>query len=221
MRQIPIKAYHVLWSVFSKHRRLTYVLVSIVIGFACAIFVGMRVSGIASAKVAAAPFEVAFFWLIGVFLIDLIWRVRTGSSNGMFARAVAWSGICMSAVMLAWLVGAIVFPDTAGVYLLLQRSYIDAHWRVDPVTQVTYFPIAFGSADESGRAVVPSSFFVLDKYSELIVGSGELVRPSCPNVNYLAKRLEGQIYILRQYTEQDAHLTPCLITPTPKSEQPP
>ena len=83
----------------------------------------------------------------------------------------------MSAVMLAWLVGAIVFPDTAGVYLLLQRSYIDAHWRVDPVTQVTYFPIAFESADESGRAVVPSSFFVLDKYSELIVGSGELVRP--------------------------------------------
>jgi hypothetical protein len=206
---------------FLKHRRLTYVVASSIIGFGCAIFINMRVNDIASAKVAAVPFGVAFFWLIGVFLIDLICRVRAGASNGNFSRAAAWSGICMGTVVLAWLFGAIAFPDTAGLYLVLQRSYIDTHWRVDPVTRVTYFPLAFEKADAGGATVVPRSFFVLDKYSELIVSSGELMRPSCPNATYLARRLEGQIYILQQYAEQDAYLTPCLVTPAPKSELPP
>jgi hypothetical protein len=129
----------------------------------------------------------------------------------MLSRAAAWPVICAIIAVLASSLGAHVFPDPAGVYLTLHRSNIDAHWRIDAVTGVTYFPIAFEKADKDGKTEVPWAFFVLDRYGKLSVTDGQLVRPSCPQV--LAKRLDAQIYFLRQFpVEGSTFLTPCLIT---------
>jgi hypothetical protein len=209
---------------FLKRRRLTYVGVSLIIGCAGAIIFDMRGRGIASARVAGVPLEFAVFWLIGVFLIDLTWRVRARSSNGRFVRSAAWSGICLGVIAITWILAATVIPDSARVYLMLRRPYIDAHWQVDPVTKLTYFPLDFYHVDESGKIVVPGDFFVLDQENRLSVDpiSHEVNSPKCLGAIYTADRLEGQIYILRHYTETaTAPLFPCLITPALEGEQPP
>lgn len=207
---------------FSQYRRLVYVAISSIIGFAFTALMSMRLNGILSGPIVAVPLGLGLLWLIGVFLVDLIWRIKTEPfvEIGMLPRAAAWSVICMIIAALASLLGVIVCPDPAGVYLTLQRSNIDAHWRVDPVTGLTYFPIAFEKADRDGKTEVPWAFFVLDRHSGLSIANGDLVRPSCPQV--LAKRLDAQIYFLRQFPiEGSTYLTPCLITAAPRRERPP
>ena len=89
-----------------------------------------------------------------------------------------------------------VIPDSASVYLMVRRPYIDAHWQVDPITNLTYFPLAFYHVDESGKTVVPGHFFVLDRGNQLVVNpiSHVVDWPKCPGAIYTAYRLEDQIY---------------------------
>jgi len=208
---------------FSKQHRLTYIVVSAIIGCACATIFDMRSHGIASATAAGIPLQFAAFWLIGVFLVDLTWRVRTHSSNRKWARAATWSGICLGVIAITWILAAMVIPDSASVYLMVRRPYIDAHWQVDPITNLTYFPLAFYHVDESGKTVVPGHFFVLDRGNQLVVNpiSHVVDWPKCPGAIYTAYRLEDQIYIVRHYTiGATAPLFACLITPIPNRERP-
>ena len=83
----------------SKQHRLTYLVVSSIIGCTCAIIFNMRGRGIVSAQVVGAPIALAVFWLIAAFLIDLVWRIRTRSLDRWYFRAAAWSGICLCIIV--------------------------------------------------------------------------------------------------------------------------
>ena len=207
----------------SKQHRLTYLVVSSIIGCTCAIIFNMRGRGIVSAQVAGAPIALAVFWLIAAFLIDLVWRIRTRSLDRWYFRAAAWSGICLCIIVTTWILLALVVPDSARLYLTLRRSYIETHWQVDPVTKMIYFPLHFYWLDESGKTVVPSDFFVLD-HNKMKVDpvTHEVTWPKCLGAIYTADRLDGNIYILRHYAMSvTAPIFPCLITPVLKSELPP
>jgi hypothetical protein len=209
-------------TIFAKQHRLAYVVVSLIIGCTCAIIFNMRGRGIVSAQVAGVPLALALFWLMGVFLLDLVWRIRTCSSGVKFVRAAAWSGICLCIIVITWILLARVVPDSARVYLMLRRSYIETHWQVDPVTKLTYFPLDFYRADESEKTFVPGDFFVLDQDNQLKVdpATHEVTWPKCLGAIYTANRLDDTIYILRHYTMSvTAPIFPCLITPAPKSER--
>jgi hypothetical protein len=206
---------------FSKLRLLTYGIVSSMIGCAAAIILGMRGYGIGPGVAADAVPVGLICWLIAVFVMDLTWRIRSGAPGLKWLRSAGWSGASFGIVVAAWILTASATPNPAGIYLAMRRSYIDAHWQVDPVTKLTYFPIAF--YDYNGKAV-PYSLFLKDSESQLKIDplGHDLLWPRCSTASYAAHRLEDKIYVLRQYeVSPELSYSPCLITPAPKSTPPP
>ena len=200
---------------FSDMRSPTSIVLAAILGFAGALIFNLRSRGIVSAGVAGAPLEGAIVLLTMLFFVELIWPLRGGSPLGRLLRAMARSGICSLVIASTWSLGTIALPDSARIYFLINRSYIDKHWVLDPVSELTYFPIDAYELDRSGSAV-PLNFFVMDKEKKLKVDplSHEVTSPSCPGAQYTAEVIRGQIYVLRHYTiAAGAALSPCLITP--------
>jgi hypothetical protein len=115
------------------------------------------------------------------------------------------------------------FPEPAGIYLRWWRPYVESHWQVDPVTHLIYFPLDYaGSSNKDDHLVAPLNFLVLDDKKAFVIDPystpgrmGRLRSPTCPDADLEVLRLEGQIYIVRQYAD-DFHKDSesCLITPT-------
>jgi hypothetical protein len=188
-----------------------------------AVAASMRIydRGIASHSLVSGAETLAF----GLIVLVIIRELRRLGEN--FARIAC--GIFLSLVSLFLFESTRVcalqaIPDPALLYWQIWRSYIESHWKTDPVSGVIYFPIDYPTMNDSGvqmGGIFPRNFFVFDKDGTFSIdksyGRDRLISPSCPGAKYGARRVEDKIYVVRlyvDYPEEDSN--PCLVTPTPK-----
>jgi hypothetical protein len=141
-------------------------------------------------------------------------------------RAIAWSAICVVTMVASWIFAVIVFPDASVIYFKLNRSYIESHWKIDPITKLPYFPFVFYRADMIGRSIVPSHYYVLDEQYRIMFEPffRRFEIRECRDEYTIVVRVDDRTYFIRQYPPggswEGSYITPCLITPTLK-ERPP
>jgi hypothetical protein len=211
--------------VFSS-RRSVYLAVSILSGAACDVVFDMRGFGFASSQTAGTAVMFAVCCISGVFLFEFVrWiRIDKSAERGFlaFAKGAAWSGLSLIIVVASWIFAAVLLPNSASVYFKLHRSYIESHWQKDQPkvqstldTSLSYFPLAFQKIDERGEFVIPSVFYLWDRYYRFMVGPFEQAPHITCGVNdYWLHRIEGQIYVVQQYGNPPGSFpTPCLVEP--------
>jgi hypothetical protein len=187
----------------------------------------MRSSGFVSPSLETISVGCALLWIAGVFLCELVPRVIAITSRAQLLvtvseatfKAVAWSAICVVTTLVSLIFAAKVFPASSVVYFKLNRSYIESHWQIDPVSKLTYFPIAFEDAGPVGKTTIPSRYYVLKEHYPKSLDSpvpGFTLSSGCRN-DFFDVHVEEQVYFVFHYSEPDEYyLTPCRITPTLK-----
>jgi hypothetical protein len=209
-------------------RGLLYLAVTFVITCIFSVARDARSSGFVSPTAEGIPFACALLWIFGVFVCELVRTMRTVTSGAgigvklieALIGSVVWPIICAITIVGSWIFAVMVLPSASAVYFKLNKSDIQSHWQSDAVSQLTYFPIAFANASPIGKLAVPSRYYVSDEHHDIsfdfVVHRFKM--RGCSDDNTTVLRVEEQIYFVFQYSEPGTlHVTPCLISPTPKN----
>jgi hypothetical protein len=204
-------------------RSSVYAVLALMIGLIPSVCIKLTGRGFASDFISLLPFiaDLAMAALVAlIFFAELLLRPRGERLTRALFRAFFCSLVALLVGVLAWVWLAPEVPDPARIYLWLWRPYLESHWRVDPVTHLTYFPLDYTGVGKDNKEVVPHNFFVLDDRGTLVLdenphhGISRLISPSCPGAKYYASRLDEKIYIVNNYIDDpDEPSEPCLITP--------
>jgi hypothetical protein len=217
VKEVPLG----IWS-SSQNPLLTRLVLAAAIGFAGAVAAKMSDRGFAPRWLVVVAAISALGWMAYIFVSEM---TRPSNKGRLVIRVFCgsvWSCLSLLIVVLTWTYASNILPDTALVYLKLRRPYIQSHWRADPVSKLSYFPLDYTTMDRDDvqpQNFVPRNFLVLDNAGTFLIDeySNRLLSPSCSHAKYEARRLEDNIFVVRIYVDDiDEISIPCLVAPMPK-----
>jgi len=182
------------------------------------LFLFLIVAGVAGAISFTAVDEgiIRGWLLLLVIVVILALLIAALILKGSLAVRVSRAFLGMIVVVCSW-VFAGVLPDPAVVYFNIFRKDIEAHWKIDPITNVVYFPVDYGVDDEGKK--FPRNFFVLDNAGTFAADeyTKNLLSPRCGKSKYIVRFRRENVLFLRFYTDgADEPVRSCLIIPISK-----